>query len=156
MKKLLFIVTLVSVLVSCSGKNVKEQLETELAEHLKLQVSSIKPLIKLLKSTEKKVVGDSVVIVEVVDSIVTPVDSLIIAKPNFQIRKYEMVSGTLISKLAIVDFHYIRPDKFDVFQRRVYRYNESIKGWEIHKKYMLKNSLIDDDIDKYLNLGATK
>ena len=156
MKKLLLIVAVVSAIVSCSGRNVKELLETQLKDDLQIQVSSIKPLVKLLKSSEKRVVGDSVVMVEVVDSIITPVDSLLIEKPNYQIRKYEMVSGTLISKLAIVDFHYIRPDKFDVFQRRVYRYNESIKNWEIHKKYMLKNSLIDDDIDKYLDLGATK
>ncbi len=152
MKMILALLLVVGALFGCSSKNVKAELERNLKEDLKIQIESLKPLTSYDTLKVKKVVGDSIVMVDDIDTVEIGVKELLIDNPNYKIRRYEMVSGTLITKLAIVDFHYLRPEKFDVFQRRVYRYNESIKGWEIHKKYMLKNSLIDDDLEKYLKL----
>jgi len=147
------LVLLAMLILSCGG-NLKKELNKEATEELQLMVDGIRPLQTISTSIDTIVKLDTTVIVKKQDTVVVSIDSLLLKTPNYVIRKYEMVTGTLITKLAIIDYHYIRPDKFDVFQRRVYRYNESLRTWQIHKKYMLKNSLIDDKLEKYIKLDT--
>ena len=64
-----------------------------------------------------------------------------------------MVSGSLISYVAIADLFYLDTNKLPYFQRIVYRYNEPKKKWERHAKYMLRISLSKEkgkELDKYI------
>ncbi len=122
-KSLLLSLISLIIIFSCSTIDVKKELEKEIQKDLNTAVSSIKDTSYLLK------------------------------KPYWKIKRFDMVSGTLISYVAIVDLFYLDTNKLPYFQRIVYRYNEPKKRWERHRKYMLKISLANEsgkELDKYI------
>lgn len=118
--KSVLLVLLVLIVTSCGQLGIRQELIAKVEGDLNFAVSEI---------TDKTALADSI---------------------YYEIMKYSRVGGTLITYMAVVDFHYLDPENFPVFQRIVYRYNETLREWERHRRFLLRLTRKEDDLEKYI------